>query len=101
MSIENKINELKNYFEKQGYIIRDGLKYGTDILLYTENPNNVHSRYAVLLYRKQTFQQIIAVQRVCNSCKKELIIALVENDIKLYKVERFCFHENILKNLQK
>ena len=82
---------LRRYFEERGFHVGDGLKYGADLLLYTDSPNRVHSKYAVLIDRNHTFLQIIAAQRVCNSSKKILILASADSDgkIVLTSIERF------------
>lgn len=67
--------DLRRYFETNGFCVGDGLKYGADLLLYTDSPKKVHSKYAVLICRDHTFLQIMAAQRVCNSARKELIVA--------------------------
>lgn len=84
--------ELKKYFEEAGFYVSDGLKYGVDMLLYVDVPSKVHSKYAVLVDRRHTFLQIMAVQRVCTAARKTLVIAYKDSGgtMKLASVERFC-----------
>lgn len=83
--------ELKKYFEEAGFYVGDGLKYGVDMLLYVDVPNKVHSKYAVLMDRRHTFLQIMAIQRVCTTARKTLVIVYKDSDgaVKLASVERF------------
>jgi tRNA splicing endonuclease len=90
MGREEVIERMKLKFINGGFHIRDGLKYGADLLLYTDDPSVVHSKYAFLLDDDYTFLQIIAVQRVCSSSGKELIVGRMgDNDVILYSVDRF------------
>ncbi|KAM0674319.1 tRNA-splicing endonuclease subunit Sen2 [Gurleya vavrai] len=93
MNVSEKLEHLKSYFTGQGFTVRDGLRYGVDFLLYTDDVEKVHSRYAVILNRNFTFLQILAIQRTCNSSRKECILADFFGDkIRLIKIERFI-HE--------
>lgn len=84
-------NELRSYFEGLGFHVKDGIKYGVDFLLYTDNPEKVHSKYAILINRNQKFLDIIAAQRVCHSTRKKLIFVYHDSDnkIKLVSIGRF------------
>lgn len=88
--IKNKLKIVKLYFENQGFIVKDGLKYGCDYVLYTDSPDKVHSKYTVLLDRNQNVLNLMAVQRVTHAIRKSLIFVWFENkEIKHAKVERF------------
>lgn len=82
--------KLRRYFKAGGFYVGDGLKYGADLLLYTDSPEKVHSKYAVLICKNHTFLQIMAVQRVCSSARKELVVAYydTERNVKLVSVKR-------------
>eukprot|EP00866_Antonospora_locustae_P001999 jgi/Antlo1/1999/1575 len=86
-----KERELRKYFEEAGFYVGDGLKYGVDMLLYVDAPSKVHSKYAVLIDRRHTFLQIMAIQRVCTAARKTLVIAYKDSRgaMKLASVERF------------
>lgn len=86
-----KERKLKKYFEEAGFYVGDGLKYGVDMLLYVDTPNKVHSKYAVLLDRRHTFLQIMAIQRVCTAARKTLVVVYEDSsgEMKLASVERF------------
>jgi tRNA splicing endonuclease len=91
MRHEEKLVLLRKYYKQEGFHIGDGLKYGVDLLLYTNIPAKIHSKYAILIDNSYTFLHIMAVQRVCNSAKKILILVYFdENDeFKMVKAERF------------
>lgn len=72
---------LKSFAESLGFFVSDGFKYGVDLLLYTDHPSKVHSKYALLLDRNQSFFEIVAIQRVCCSVNKRLIF-VKENEGK-------------------
>lgn len=86
---------VKDYLLKQGFRINDGLKYGLDFLVYTDDPSAVHSKYGLIVFNsKCTYQQLVVYQRICNSNKKTFILAFVEynNNVKLLQCERFNLH---------
>lgn len=88
--IKYKLNRVKEYFEKRLFIVKDGLKYGCDFILYTDDPSKVHSKYAVLVDRGQNLLNIMAVQRVINTVRKVLIFVYFFNEeIIITKIERF------------
>ncbi len=86
---------MRRHFEQQGFHVRDGLKYGVDLLLYTDAPEKVHSKYAVLVDRHHTFLQIMAIQRVCSSSRKVLVMARYDESggVVLVSIERFVGRE--------
>ena len=91
MNSDKKLTFLKKYFKSKGFYCGDGLKYGADILLYADHPNKIHSKYALLIENNQTYLQIMAVQRVCNSSKKVLLLVkfFEESQFKIVQIERF------------
>lgn len=94
------VNSLISYFESLGFFVSDGLKYGVDLLLYTDHPSKVHSKYAVLLERNHKMFDIVGIQRVCGSVNKELIFVKNENGRpKFYKIQRFEANSNVYSTL--
>ncbi|KAM0687906.1 tRNA-splicing endonuclease subunit Sen2, partial [Conglomerata obtusa] len=81
MDIEVELKSLKIYFQDQGFVVKDGLKYGVDFLLYTDVVEKVHSKYAVMLNRNFTYLQIVSMQRLCTNVKKKLIVVNVNNGV--------------------
>ena len=60
----------------------DGIKYGTDILIYFDSPDVVHSSFGLLIHhsdQKLLKDDVIAKQRLMSSVGKELIIAKVND----------------------
>lgn len=86
---------LIDYLLKMGFYINDGIKYGLDLLVYTDHPDKVHSKYGLVIERSFTYQELILLQRVCNSNNKILVIAffedknLISSAIKFIQCERF------------
>ncbi|KAH9411768.1 putative tRNA-intron endonuclease [Ordospora pajunii] len=80
---------LMNAFIKDGFVIGDGLKYGVDLLLYTDDPSKVHSRYGVLIDDGYSMQDIIGIQRTCASANKEMVLVFfAEDGFEMVLVER-------------
>ncbi|OQS54074.1 hypothetical protein EHP00_1794 [Ecytonucleospora hepatopenaei] len=91
MNRKEQLNFLCKYLKENDFYYTDGIKFGVDLLVYTDVPEKVHSKYGILLYNKNlTYQNILAVQRVCTNTNKELVIADIKNNrVKLIKIERF------------
>ncbi|EPR77975.1 tRNA-splicing endonuclease [Spraguea lophii 42_110] len=89
MEISLKKTLIFNKFVDEGFHVCDGLGYGVDFLLYTDEPYKVHSKYAVVVYDNQNYQHIQALQRVCNSVRKTLILVDYDTDIIYYSIKRF------------
>ncbi|EJW02793.1 hypothetical protein EDEG_02809 [Edhazardia aedis USNM 41457] len=88
---EKKVQKIKEEFERQGFVVGNGLKYGVDLILYTDEKDKVHSKYAVLLNRGQSFHQLISIQRICASVKKEFVLVDFrdDGDFIMHKFDRF------------
>lgn len=85
---------LRRRFEEQGFAVNDGLKYGVDLLLYTDAPERVHSKYGVLVDRGHLFLDLVGVQRTCASAGKVLVVAFFgEGGVRLVSFERMVFGE--------
>lgn len=91
LNLEHKKSTLISYFKSQGFYINDGIKYGIDFLIYTDDSSKVHSKYGILIENNHSFFDLMSVQRVCNSVNKELIVVVFKgyNTFELYKVDRF------------
>lgn len=89
-----KRNTLRQRFEEKGFVVHDGLKYGVDLLLYTDLPSRVHSKYGVLIYRNHNFLDLISAQRTCSSANKTLVVAFFEEkEFRLVAFERVVFKD--------
>jgi tRNA splicing endonuclease len=91
-----KRQALARHFAEQGFRVDDGLKYGVDLLLYTDEVERVHSKYGVLIHREHTFLDLIGVQRTCSSANKTLVVAFFKDgEFMLHSFERELFvHEH-------
>lgn len=89
--LEREIQAVRRVLEDEKLVVRDGLKYGLNFLVYTSDPELVHSKYGVLVnYKGVTYKEIIMAQRVCNSNRKRLIIAdCIDGSVKFMEVSRF------------
>lgn len=94
MKEEEKLRKIKDYFLSQGFIVRDGLNYSVDFLLYTDDVNKVHAKYAVLLNRNMSYVLVNGIQRICRSVKKALILVdIVNGRVEMVRVERCTLTE--------
>lgn len=79
-----------------GWIVRSGLNYGTDFVLYRSSPDVEHAEFAVLVMSKRdqttTWRGLLGVNRSCVGAKKKLLVAAVDPDsdeIRILEVERW------------
>ena len=82
------------HFRNLGWIVRDGLGYGADYLLYSKPPGQVHSHYAVIISdKKATWRSLAGTSRAVYGAKKELLIVVLSmNDDsieQIVKMNRF------------
>jgi len=76
---------------KNGYIVKTALKFGADFRVY-ENKNSKHSKWVCFPISETstlTWQDFSAKNRVAHSVKKNLLIAVAdeEGDISYYEVK--------------
>lgn len=94
-SLKLKKEFLKEFLLKQGFYLNDGIKYGLDLLVYTDLPSIVHSKYGLIIDRDFTYQELVLLQRVCNSNNKILIVVVFigenidQSSMKFVQCERF------------
>jgi tRNA-intron endonuclease len=105
-----KSNELLNRFKKidsriqlkypvfrdlreKGYVVKTALKFGADFRVYEKGktPNEEHAKWIVFVEhesRKFSWQDFSAKNRVAHSTKKNLLIAILdeESDVSYYEV---------------
>jgi tRNA-intron endonuclease, archaea type len=77
---------------KKGYIVKSGLKFGAVFRIYDKGKSldDIHSKWICFpteSKNKNTWQDFASKNRVANSTKKKLLIAVVdeENDISYYE----------------
>ncbi|CAO3591330.1 unnamed protein product [Absidia cylindrospora] len=89
-----------HYYRSQGWIPKDGLKFGVDFVLYQLGPSYRHAEFAVLIIpctesssstpssslttpchqqytTPYTWTQLLRISRVCNQVKKTLVLCYV------------------------
>lgn len=89
MRKSTKLAYIKAYLASNGYVCTDGLKYGTDLLIYTGSKECVHAKYACVVFDHQQYIHLISMQRVVNAVGKTLVIAdVVGDEIVFWSVER-------------
>ena len=81
-------------FRNRGYIIKTALKFGADFRIYERGvkPGQEHAKwivYPVKESQKLTWQDFAAKNRVAHSTKKNLLIAIVddEGDVTYYEIK--------------
>lgn len=90
--IETKLSVYSN-LRKRGYIIKSALKFGAEFRVYNKGarPGTEHARwilYAVREHDALNWHDFAAKNRVAHSTKKNLLIAIVdeEGDVSYYEV---------------
>ena len=71
------------YLKNKDYYILSGIKYGTDFLIYEDDPQFVHSEYLVLISYNISLSEefsILKCQRIAQNTKKILLVAYMEED---------------------
>jgi len=94
--IDNKINLKYLVFEnlrERGYIVKTALKFGADFRVYEKGarPGKKHAKWVVFVEHESnrlTWHEFSAKNRVAHSTKKNLLLAIVdeEGDISYYEV---------------
>lgn len=90
--IETKLTAYKN-LRKKGYILKTALKFGADFRVYEKGikPGEDHARWVLFVVRENdalNWHDFAAKSRIANSIKKNLLIAIVdeEGDVSFYEV---------------
>jgi tRNA-intron endonuclease len=70
---------------KKGYTLKTGLKFGADYRVYekSKKPSEVHAKWLIFVEHesnKTSWQEFSAKNRVANSTKKKLLLAIVDNE---------------------
>ncbi|KAH0564061.1 tRNA-splicing endonuclease subunit Sen2 [Cotesia glomerata] len=81
-----------HYFRSKGWVVKSGLKYGSDFMLYKQGPPYYHASYLVVVEtvdadtlirddsrctRKMDWKNLYELNRLCEVTAKELLIAQV------------------------
>lgn len=91
-NIQIKYQAFKDLREK-GYVVKTALKFGADFRVYDKGkrPGTEHARWIVFVdheSKKLTWHEFSAKNRVAHSTKKNLLLAIVdeEGDITYYEI---------------
>lgn len=73
---------------KKGYTPKTGLKFGSDFRVYDKGkkPQQTHAKWLVFIEHesnKISWQEFSAKNRVANSTKKKLLLAILDNEEKI------------------
>ncbi|KAJ2807679.1 tRNA splicing endonuclease subunit sen2 [Coemansia guatemalensis] len=103
------------YYRAKGWVVRSGLKFGSDFLLYGKGgPVRSHSQYSVVVRRLEqqqsseavdladSWQYMFGLSRVCTQVRKSLIVCYVsppafENsdnmppDLEQFEIQEYLF----------
>ncbi|KAI8897236.1 tRNA intron endonuclease [Globomyces pollinis-pini] len=67
-----------HYYRSKGWVVRSGILFGTDYVLYKKGPEYRHSDYAVFIVTKDIpLKSIIGKSRCCLQSKKNLLLCYV------------------------
>jgi tRNA-intron endonuclease len=90
--IETKLIAYKN-LRSRGYILKTALKYGADFRVYEKGikPGEDHARWVLFVVKENdslSWHDFAAKNRIAHSTKKNLLIAIVdeEDDVSYYEV---------------
>ena len=84
---------------KINYYITEGIKYGSDFLLYEIDPAVCHAKYMVFILEgtedKITTNQMVMFERIAESNKKVAVVAWVKSGIvSLVSISQFHLIDN-------
>ncbi|CAD2114369.1 conserved Plasmodium protein, unknown function [Plasmodium vinckei] len=81
----------KQYFEENGYIVKNGDLYGAEYVLYLTDKKYTHSIYIVYFIKENDIlRDLIKILRISHSIKKNVILILER------KTDIFDLHNNIV-----
>ncbi|KAJ1722105.1 tRNA splicing endonuclease subunit sen2 [Coemansia erecta] len=83
------------YYRSKGWVVRSGIKFGSDFLLYDRGPAHSHSRYSIVVRHRHekkkreneeedlrgladTWQYMFALSRVTSQVQKQLVVCYVD-----------------------
>lgn len=97
-----------HYYRSKGYVVKPGIKFGGDYLLYKEGPAAYHADYVVIIRsenKDENWIQTLGLVRVANTTVKEVIAVEVvtpnktevelPKDLKLYSVRELLLSRNL------
>lgn len=105
----NKNNQLLvryviyKYFKDKNYIVRDGLKFGVDYLLYNKSPSLVHGKHCILICKftedegGPELKSKLGQENIMYNGKKYVVELPVIDYKKVISLSRLC--ESVSKKL--
>jgi tRNA-intron lyase len=75
-----------HHFRAKNWVVRDGVKFGNDFLLYKDGPPFYHASYSVRVQKDRsglTWAEFSALVRVTESAAKELLVVEVHEDASM------------------
>jgi tRNA-intron endonuclease len=83
------------HFRDRKYIVRSGIKYGGDFMLYSGDPNTTHAAYVVKVMVSDDipWTDVNALRRVSESVAKECVLAYVNFDESVDRSHPNCVTE--------
>ncbi|XP_022822596.1 tRNA-splicing endonuclease subunit Sen2 [Spodoptera litura] len=97
-----------HYYRSKGYVVKPGIKFGGDYLLYKEGPAAYHADYVVIIRsenKEENWIQTLGLVRVANTTVKEVIAVEVvkpkktevelPKDLKLFSVRELLLSRNL------
>ncbi|KAJ8712335.1 hypothetical protein PYW07_005177 [Mythimna separata] len=97
-----------HYYRSKGYVVKPGIKFGGDYLLYKEGPGVTHADFIVVIKSEDKNDGWIATLghvRMANTTVKEILIVEVikpservvklPQDLKLYSIQELLLSRNL------
>ncbi|KAI5189357.1 hypothetical protein NEMIN01_0420 [Nematocida minor] len=90
MAVENsKKASCKEFFRDKGVHFTSGIRYGTDCLVYLDEPGRVHSSFTATAQDSIEFKTLSALVRVSSSTKKDFVLCSSKEKILFARFSRF------------
>ncbi|KAJ3317952.1 hypothetical protein HDV06_001026 [Boothiomyces sp. JEL0866] len=67
-----------HHYRSLGYVVRSGILFGTDYVLYSQGPQYRHADYCVWIVDQVVAKDLVEKNRVCNQAKKKLVLVRVQ-----------------------
>ncbi|XP_047031584.1 tRNA-splicing endonuclease subunit Sen2 [Helicoverpa zea] len=96
-----------HYYRSKGYVVKPGIKFGGDYLLYKEGPGISHADNIVVIkssYKEDDWVSILGHVRMANTTVKEILIVEVirptesvklPEDLKLFSIRELLLSRNL------
>ena len=62
---EEKIVIVRKHFEDKGYRVHSGLQFGSELVLYADDPGSVHSDFCIHVIRDGKFCPVLFLHSTC------------------------------------